>query len=775
MPKRGLEVKCIPVRDLRRKLIDDAGVPVAEVDKLNVGAIRSMCTRMGIDVMQTTSGCPVPLFASSAIVGEELQRELAALRSEHIEKGTRKGHERNQKKMIEWWAGRPEYADLVENGKVKNLATFPVDAFVAFLLHQVDADLSVVNGKRMLIGSGGLANYRKAFSNMFDESSPPCFQSEIMVREIQKNMKALKKRHAKEARSSERKSKVGKEEIPYGLLLSIAKIFLEEGMFWEHAYAMLCWDLMARSDNVGDLTVKHLKFVGDSLNVLFSSDKTHTDGEGMCNKEPKHCYANSTDASKCLLVALGLYLLSSPDVGVKSNKLFPGAVGTQKHRFRDRFNDGLKQHRVRQLLERYGLEPEDIGPHSFRKGAGTYCSSGCTGGPSIVAILMRGGWEIGQVLDRYLRYSEAGDEFVGRVISGLPLSETSFTAPPPHFKAMNDAEQEELQKVVKLLFPCAKQSAQAYPVAEKLLASVLHAIPELLGDDKQPGLLPLGSEGRKAFLATPLMRDAKIREQWAKYVIVEDPKVKVSGVPTWHTMLAAVIETLTTCRGLPALIRADLLAELDARDRASGTVSVFVLQQELKKTKDDCVAECVAEMRSMRKELLEQMSGSGKVNGDEGATVKGGRYWWCNKGSDQPTIHRLPMDFKLDLCSVKIAFGLYFQGKEDPKDPQMRYPPYRTLKHYDVPNPNCYKMLSGWRNCFDVDADAILRDNEAWKRAVRDLKAGKAAELADVEDMWEACAPLFASMLGGHRRPEEAKMSTLVTRRYEAYAKIGKD
>lgn len=70
------------------------------------------------------------------------------------------------------------------------------------------------------------------------------------------------------------------------------------------------------------------------------------------------------------------------------------------------------------------------------------------------------------------------------------------------------------------------------------------------------------------------MRKAKIREQWGKYVVVEDP----------------------------ALIKADLLAELDARDRASGTVSVFVLQQELKKTKDECVAECVGEIRALRRE-----------------------------------------------------------------------------------------------------------------------------------------------------------------------------
>jgi len=116
MPKRPLEVKCIPVRDLRRKLTDVGGVPVQEVNALkSVGAVRSMCTRMGIETMQTASGCVVPLFASAALEGEELQRELAAHRSEHIEKGTRKGHERNQRKMIAWWASRPEYTHLIED------------------------------------------------------------------------------------------------------------------------------------------------------------------------------------------------------------------------------------------------------------------------------------------------------------------------------------------------------------------------------------------------------------------------------------------------------------------------------------------------------------------------------------------------------------------------------------------------------------------------------------------------------------------------------------
>ena len=84
-------------------------------------------------------------------------------------------------------------------------------------------------------------------------------------------------------------------------------------------------------------------------------------------------------------------------------------------------------------------------------------------------------------------------------------------------------------------------------------------------------------------------------------------------------------------------------------------------------------------------------------------------------------------------------------------------------------------MLSGWRRCFDVDTADVLRDNEAFKRADCALKGGKLVELGDVEAMWEACLPIFKNVLGEHRRPEEAKITTLVTRRYQAYAVLSSD
>ena len=99
MPKRPRQVQLVPVHVLRRKLIDDLGYTVQEVDAIkSVASVRSLCARNGIDTVQTIAGGVVPGFATAALQGDDLQKELQALRSEHIEKGTRKGHVRNQKR-----------------------------------------------------------------------------------------------------------------------------------------------------------------------------------------------------------------------------------------------------------------------------------------------------------------------------------------------------------------------------------------------------------------------------------------------------------------------------------------------------------------------------------------------------------------------------------------------------------------------------------------------------------------------------------------------------
>ncbi|KAG6941619.1 hypothetical protein JG688_00018572, partial [Phytophthora aleatoria] len=40
--------------------------------------------------------------------------------------------------------------------------------------------------------------------------------------------------------------------------------------------------------------------------------------------------------------------------------------------------------------------------------------------------LLHCGWFLGGVQDRYFRYESAGDQYLGRVVAGLPLNSSAF-------------------------------------------------------------------------------------------------------------------------------------------------------------------------------------------------------------------------------------------------------------------------------------------------------------------------------------------------------------
>jgi len=78
------------------------------------------------------------------------------------------------------------------------------------------------------------------------------------------------------------------------------------------------------------------------------------------------------------------------------------------------------------------------GTHSKRKGVATFASGGSTAGPSMASVCLRCEWYIGGVQDRYMRYEAAGDQFLCRVVAGLPLDSPDFAALPPHFVSSSE-------------------------------------------------------------------------------------------------------------------------------------------------------------------------------------------------------------------------------------------------------------------------------------------------------------------------------------------------
>eukprot|EP00644_Phytophthora_capsici_P004202 jgi/Phyca11/109999/e_gw1.17.452.1 len=138
---------------------------------------------------------------------------------------------------------------------------------------------------------------------------------------------------------------------------------------------------MCRSQSVETINSGHLSNEDDSIGIVFHKSKANQDGTGP--KDPRHVYANPLDPSTCCITALGIYWACHPRQG--PGPIFPGAL--QRNRFRKTFG--------RALDKQDGVQ------------------------------------------DRYFRYEAAGDQFLGRVVAGLPVNSAQFASLPPHFKDNN--------------------------------------------------------------------------------------------------------------------------------------------------------------------------------------------------------------------------------------------------------------------------------------------------------------------------------------------------
>ena len=138
-------------------------------------------------------------------------------------------------------------------------------------------------------------------------------------------------------------------------------------------------------------------------------------------------------------------------------------------------------------IERMGYKIEDIGVHSIRKGAATYCCSGTTAAPHIAALCNRAGWTMGKVKDVYIRYGAAGDQHVGRVVAGLPVLNAKYACSPPFFRVVQDlnnqngeskiseCSQEDVDYAISTIFPTFAEKITFKPVVVSCAAALFYA------------------------------------------------------------------------------------------------------------------------------------------------------------------------------------------------------------------------------------------------------------------------------------------------------------
>jgi hypothetical protein len=237
----------------------------------------------------------------------------------------------------------------------------------------------------------------------------------------------------------------GKKPLPFVAYKLLAKILFESDKpehVAAHTFLILEWNLIARAEFVVDVKIDAIYFQNDA--IMIDMGKTKTDQDGTKNIDhPWHLYANSHCPYICPVLAIARLLINNPIILAGHCDLFEGSG--QYDRLNKILGEVVSHDDHRESFAALGIPSTDFGTHSIRKGAVTHISTGTTSCPPISSICLRANWALPGVTGRYIKYENAGDQFVGRCVSGLPRLDKEFASSPAYFdfSSLSRSEREQ--------------------------------------------------------------------------------------------------------------------------------------------------------------------------------------------------------------------------------------------------------------------------------------------------------------------------------------------
>ena len=619
------------------------------------------------------------------------------------------------------------------------------------------------------LGSSAVQGYRSAINDLFRCYKVPIRQT--FADETNKIVTGYSKGVAKQAKRNGH----GKQHLSFDLYCRISRKLLEntEGEFvFAHAFMTLQWNLMCRSDNTVFIELGHMEWHNDALRVYFRGQKN--DQDGARSKDPRHVYANPHRPAICPILALGLYFLCFPPALAADHddplKLFPGSA--QAKRFNDNFAKVL-----RALDHQCGdVDAAKYGSHSLRKGASSFVTSGTTDGPSQVAVNLRAGWTLTSVEKSYFKYEKAGDQFVGRVVCGLPTDSTVFATLPPFFeigsrdpladqrgdeeRARRGEAQRLLSDVLTACFPGSEEKSGLRSVLEMLLASVVHHrewLREALPPDHPVFQAVLIAGGHVDALAPFVVC------RFAQTYDVMRP----TGLPSTVSYMLQVKKVQDECmqirRDLGAFVGSfsdELRKGLNEYALDQGNVSYDTMRTSL----DGVVRTLQASLEAKFSAILAAQRGEASGGTEESAADES----VGSRAAQRPTdelymwgggIHRVPEDFQLPSGTVRQAFLMYAAGNAE-----LEHPPLMVLNGSDMSTTHKKKRFSELRSLMVV----LVREAQSEPHAVWPKTPGGAWEprltMAQAATVYEAVKDAIAlparTPKGRRRRREQLRWTT---------------
>jgi hypothetical protein len=520
------------------------------------------------------------------------------------------------------------------------------------------------------------SSHRAALFNLFRDFKTP--MSEQFKMELASHFKGLRRHTAAKTQEGALPLKVGKDPFPFSLYrwlcLELLKLGTTSEMVVARCQVSLAWNLMCRVSNCVDIKLSHIEWIEDALVIYFATQKNDQGGERP--RDPKHLYANPLQPDVCCVLGLAILLMCFPLS--ETGKLFPG--DNQDDRLGNTIRRALESQSGKHALEVEGREAKDFGTHSLRKGATTFVSSGSTACPPAAAIQRRGGWTMGHILDVYIRFEAAGDQFVGRSVAGLPSMSPKFGILPPFFVISSPQDRIVVNDAVRLCFHGLPD--RLFRVAEQCLASCVYHSEWLLQQLPSNHLL----------FTTPLFRDPALRARLQQLIVCRfeeqgDP-MRATGIPP-HTALLGQMERLldefkalrvensAMTSNVVKDVKDAIIQELEARAMVAGTLT------------RDGLKTILNEMGFI--DVMERLRAGNFGPSPPQPPVpppipvtSGPKLWtWGGK------LRRLPEDFTVPTMTPLSAWQLWCCG-----DKAKQYPPFLNIQGCDLSDANKRRRIS---------------------------------------------------------------------------------
>ena len=314
-----------------------------------------------------------------------------------------------------------------------------------------------------------------------------------------------------------------------------------------HVYGLLAWNLVQRAVTVAGIHTFNISWKDDALMIHISRHKGDQTGSSAF---ARHLYANPTHVPECCpVLGMAMYLFTGRfrgGNGAVRLKLFEETEKTYSKWLRDRLRDGTLT-----VDDLCGCRVEDLGTHSYRKGATTFADS-CPGGPSGTAVNLRAGWREGRSRERYTFPTDGQDQYLGRMLSLLPIVNIKeFCILPPHFHHELDARYREIMTIdvweeiipAYSTFPEGFKTALRFMLASLVFAHKQHTLERILNP-----MHPLFSSRVYTGGYLEELKDVVIEP---KCRLCKECGMAVTGIPVhWWTHLDSLESVLSAVEGV---------------------------------------------------------------------------------------------------------------------------------------------------------------------------------------------------------------------------------